>query len=337
MPVARLIDVAQYAGVSMKTVSNVVNGYQHVRPATRERVQAAIEALGYRPNATARQLVTGRTRTIAFVVWATDVPYYGEVARALQVAAHKHGLRLAVEQITPRDEPERTALRDRDRGLVDGVIFHAVHLTETDLEDLEPDYPLVLLGEAIQPASIDHVGVDNTAAAAAMTAYLIDQGRRSVAYLGCQPEPMGQTSRQRLAGYRNALADAGLTPEPRRELVLERLTADCGYESVSRALSDGVEFDALFCRDDLVATGAIHALHDHRVAIPEQVAVAGWDNLRFSRHMTPPLTTIATDRDEIAQAAVELLIDRMNGFTGAGRHRLADWWMVERQSTGGHD
>ncbi|WP_152364384.1 LacI family DNA-binding transcriptional regulator [Microlunatus speluncae] len=335
MAAPRLIDVARHAGVSMKTVSNVVNGYRHVRPDTRQRVQSAIDALGYRPNASARRLATGRTGTIAVVVWTTDVPYFGEIARALQIAAQAHGQRVVVEQLTPRTEPERAVLQNRDRGLVDGVIFHPVRLTADDLANLQPDFPLVLLGEAIRPTAIDHVGVDNVAAAAAMTEHLIRGGRRSIAFLGRQREPMGETSRQRLTGYRQALAAAGLPHDPSRELLLDGLSADGGYRVVAAALAGGTRFDALFCRDDLLAAGAIHALHDHGVSIPEQVAVAGWDDLQISRHLTPSLTTLATDKAGTAETAVELLIDRMNGFTGAGRHRQVEWRVVERASTRG--
>ena len=137
----RLEDVAKLAGVSMKTVSNVVHDYQHVSPATRERVQAAIDQLGYRPNLTARTLATGRTGMMALAIPEIDQPYFAEIARHIGEEATRRGYRIIVEQTLNDIEAERAVIRDREEGLVDGVIFQPVRIDTMEIARLRPDTP----------------------------------------------------------------------------------------------------------------------------------------------------------------------------------------------------
>lgn len=333
MSTPRLIDVAALAGVSMKTVSNVVNGTGSASPATRARVQAAIDELGYRPNATARRLATGQTGTISVAVSSVTVPYFAEISNLLDRAAREARLRVVIEQTHGDRDNELAILAERERGLVDGVIFHPVALTPEDLADRSPGFPLVLLGEGPAPAAIDHVMIDNETAAREMTAHLISRGCRHIAFLGIEGRALTHTTGQRFAGYRQALKAAGLRADRRRYLRIDRYSADEGYRAVADAIDGGIPLDGIVCRDDSLATGALHALHSRGVSVPADVAVTGWDDLIIARHLWPPLTTVGPNKPNIARTALQLLTERVHGYKGPGRHEIVASELVDREST----
>src|SRR5687768_14889540 len=205
-----LRDVAALAGVSVKTVSNVVNGYVHVTEATRTRVQAAIAELNYRPNLAARQLRQGRSDVIALALPELDLPYFAELARSVIKSAEERGWTVLIDQTDGRVEREQLVL-DGIRGrLIDGLIFSPIALGAEELGRRRDTVPLVLLGERVYDGPADHVSIDNVAAAREATAHLVGLGRRRIAAIGDQPRPQSQTAHLRRRGYQEALAEAGL-------------------------------------------------------------------------------------------------------------------------------
>ena len=333
MGTPRLTDVAIRAGVSMKTVSNVVNGTGSASPATRARVQAVIEEIGYRPNVTARRLATGQTGTISVAVSSVTVPYFAEISNRLDRIARQQQLRVVIEQTHGDRNNELAVLEERERGLVDGDIFHPVALTPDDLASQRPGFPLVLLGEGPAPQGVDHVMIDNVAAARELTMRLIDHGCREIAFLGTERHALAHTTRQRFDGYKKALRASKIRLDRRLRLTVDRYSADDGYRAVTEAIDNGVPFDGIVCRDDSLAAGALHALHARGVMVPDDVAVAGWDDLIISRHLWPPLTSVEPDKEAIVEAALRLLHDRIHGFDGPGRHEIVASRLVERRST----
>ncbi len=329
----RLQDVAQRAGVSMKTVSNVVHGYQHVSAQTRERVQAAIDELGYRPNLTARRLATGRTGMIALALPEMDQPYFAEIARLIGEEATRRGYRILIEQTLGEVEAERAVLRDRAEGLVDGVIFHPVRIGTVEISRIQPETPLVLLGEAALPLTADHVMIDNAAAARDAVRLLLHQGRRRIAFLAAVRDDITASTRVRLLGYQEALVDAGIAPDP--DLVFESrsFALDDGVRVVSQALDTGIDFDAIFCRDDLFGLAAMRALAAAGRSVPDDVSVLAWDDTAFARYSTPPLSSVTPDKKALVSTAFDLLVDRIGGFDGLGRHLLTPYSITQRATT----
>ncbi|MFE7870054.1 LacI family DNA-binding transcriptional regulator [Micromonospora humida] len=328
----RLKDVAERAGVSVKTVSNVVNGYQHVRPETRARVEAAIAELRYRPNLSARNLRKGRTGVIALAVPELDVPYFAELARHVVAAAADHGWTVLIDQTGGGREREKVAAAGVGDHMIDGLIFSPLSLSADDLVGLE--LPMVLLGERTDHGRADHVMIDNVAAAREMTAHLIGLGRRRVAAVGAQHTPEGAGARLRLAGYTAALADAGIGYD-------ERLVADTpawhradGAAAMRHLLASGVRPDAVFCFSDTLALGALRALHEAGLRVPADVAVAGFDDIEDGRFSVPTLTTVSPDKERIARLAVDLLAGRLAGERDApAREVTAPHRLAFREST----
>jgi len=348
---ATLHDVAARANVSIKTVSNVVHDYKHVRPDTRERVLAAIEELGYRPNINARGLRSGRTGVIGLALPELSLSYFGELADAVIRAAEKRSLVVLVEQLGGGDRQREIAMLSSPRlQLTDGLIFSPLGMGMDDRHLLDVPYPLVLLGERIFGGPTDHVTMKNTEAARAATRHLLERGCRRILVLGAHEDHAIGSASLRLRGYREALDEAGVPYD--RSLVVparewHRLD---GARAMRDVLAAGAHFDAVFGLNDTLALGALRALQEVGLRIPADVAVIGFDGLDETQYSLPTLSTIDPGRDEIAETAVRVLADRIErgarsgaGGGGAGavgaardaapREYLADFRLIEREST----
>ena len=330
-----LKDVAARAGVSIKTVSNVVNGYVHVAPPTRARVQAAIDALGYVPNLAARRLRSGRSGVIALAVPELRSPYFAELAGRIVQAAERRSWTVLIDLTDGSPERERSLAAGLRRHAVDGLIL-SPRAPAGQEPALRTDIPVVLLGGRVGAGRADHVAVDDTAGAADATRHVAELGRRRIAVIGVPGAPSAVPARQRLAGYRAALDRAGLPRDPALEVSVDNFHRADGAAAMTRLLDSGARPDAVFCCTDLLALGAIRTLLCRGVAVPGDVAVIGFDDIEDGRFSTPTLSTIAPDSARIAQLAVELLAERLGGGSGAAgspRELRVDHRLVVREST----
>jgi LacI family repressor for deo operon, udp, cdd, tsx, nupC, and nupG len=332
-----LRDVAEKSGVSIRTVSNVVNGYAPVAEATRVRVQATIDALGYRPNLMARSLKQGRSRVIALVVPELDVPYFAELTRLVIAEARAHGYTVIIDQTDGDELQERELVIQNSRSLgFDGVILSPVALSQSDLSSRATTVPIVLLGERISSSGVDHVAIDNVAAAREATTHLISRGRRRIAAIGDQPYNTGETAQLRTLGYRQAHEQAGIAIDETLIVPSNRFHRDNGARAMEGLLAREVRPDALFCYNDLLALGAMRVALTHGLRIPEDLAIVGFDNIEDGQYSTPTLTTIAPDKAEIARQAVSQLIARVESTdTNEPREIRAGYSLLVRESTAG--
>lgn len=328
----RLQDVAEHAGVSTKTVSNVVNDYPHVTPEMRAKVLRSIAKLGYRPNATARRLATGRTGTLALAVSDVRIPYFAELAQTVAKQAATRGYRLLLEQTGDSIEAERSMLLGRESGLIDGLIFQPSKLETAELAQYTLQAPMVLIGENAAPDSVDNVMIDNIRAARRATSQLLALGRRRIAFVGHEAAGISETSRQRLQGMHLALAEAGLPVQPELEIPTAAIGAAEAEEAVGAALDAGMDVDGIFCRDDLSALGTLRALRVRGLRVPEDIAVVGWDDVAWARFIHPTLTTVRPNIDRLAQMALDLLEERIAGEAGPGRHLIVEHSLIVRES-----
>jgi DNA-binding LacI/PurR family transcriptional regulator len=332
---ASLKHVAALAGVSVKTVSNVVNGYAHVTDGTRARVQKAIDELHYRPNLAARQLRQGGSDVIALALPELDLPYFAELARSVIKCAEDKGWTVLIDQTDGLVEREQLVL-DGIRGrLIDGLIFSPIALGADDLERRRDTTPLVLLGERVFDGPADHVAIDNVAAARAATGHLVGLGRRRIAAIGDQGEPTSQTAHLRLRGYQAALAEAGLPARPEWVVEVDRYHRADGASAMRRLLELPDPPDAVFCFNDLMALGALREAHERGVRVPEDLAVVGWDDIEEGRFSTPTLTTISPDKHRIASQAVDLLAARLGAGSEPPHEVTAPFTLAVRESTAG--
>jgi len=332
----RLRDVAERAGVSVKTVSNVVHDYVHVAPPTRHRVQVALEELNYRPNLSARTLRRGRSGVIALALPALDMPYFAELTRFVVEAAGERGWTVLVEQTDGLREREQVVTAGVRGHLIDGLILSPVALGAEELVRRPDDPPLVLLGEKIDDDVADQVGIDNVEAARVATTHLLDLGRRHVGAIGYQDASESQSGvaalRQR--GYESALEAYGVTLDASLAISVAGYRRTDGAVAMRALLDQPHPPDSVFCFNDLLALGGLRVLKERGVRVPEDLAVIGLDDIEDGRFSSPSLSTIAPDKEAIARTAVEMLQQRIiSGATAPQGGATVDFALVVREST----
>jgi DNA-binding LacI/PurR family transcriptional regulator len=311
-----LRDVAAHAGVSPRTVSNVVNGFDHVSPAMRAKVQAALDELRYEPNQLARSLRRGRTGIINLFIPNIASPYFAELAHEVVEHAGRRGYTVLIDE-TGGSRARELALMDvaaRSRW-VDGVLFSPLGLDGRALAGLRASsIPVVLLGERTGRATHDHVGIDNLAAARDATEHLVDLGRRRIGAVGGKAGRTDATSRLRLRGHRSALRAAGLPVEESLYGRTADYTRGQSALAVRHLLACDDPPDGLVCFAAEVATGALHELNLRGVQVPGDVSVVTFDHVEEGRFASPSLTSIGPDKAAIADSALEMLVERIGGL-----------------------
>jgi LacI family transcriptional regulator len=322
--------VAARAGVSPTTVSHVLSGKRMVGAATRARVEAAIRDLGYRPSAAARQLRTKRSRMVAVIVPDITNPYYSTLIRGLADAVGADEYGTYVCNTDGSLERERLFLHDvLDRG-VDGIVMASVTAaTEPELAARRFGTPIVGVGGHHDQLDMDVVTADHQVGARAATTHLLRRGARRVAMI--QGPPDGGDERDR--GYVEALREAG--HEVRPELMVRGDWTRAGGRAAMRALMAlQPRPDAVFCANDLTAIGAMDVARELGLRIPEDVALAGFDDVEAATLVTPPLTTVRNPAYETGREAGRLLVSRMTGeYDGPGRLVVLRCELVERASS----
>ncbi|WP_327178418.1 LacI family transcriptional regulator [Streptomyces sp. NBC_01335] len=319
-----LKDVALRAGVSPRTVSNVVNGSAPVAEQTRLRVQQAIDELGYRPNLAARSLRAGRTGIIGLAIPELHSPYFAELAGLLVEEAQRRSWTVIIDQTLGDAEAERRLLTGDGGRVMDGLVISPWALEARDLTATARALPVVLLGERSPGGLADRVAVDNVAAADEATTHLLERGRRRVAAIGLQPHLENGTAEQRAAGYRRALRRAGIEPRPAWERSVTALHRSDGARAMAELLDGGGGAgggtgwgsgdevpDAVFAFSDELALGALHTAHARGVRVPEDLAIVGFDDIEDGRFSHPGLTTVSPDKRQIAARALQCLADRV--------------------------
>lgn len=306
-----LKDVAARAGVSIKTVSNVVNERPYITDHTRRRVLAAIEALHYRPNLSARHLRTGRVGVLALAIPDLGNTYFADIGNAVSAAAADHGYTVLLDYTNGERANEALVVNGLRPHLIDGVLLSPLALEIDDLRPERAGIPLVLLGERLFGAPYDHIVPDNVAAARLATRHLLGLGRRRIAAIGVQDIQSGETARLRLRGYDEALAEVGLAIDPALLVPATSFHRADGARAMRRLLALDQPPDAVFCFNDLLALGAMRALHDAGCRVPEDVAIVGYDDIEEGLFATPSLTTISPDKAAIGRLAVSLLVERI--------------------------
>lgn len=304
---ATVKDVAARAGVSPKTVSNVMNGTFQVAPATRERVEQAMAELDYVPNFSARGLRNGRTGMIALALPELNTAYSAELTHHFVHQARTHGWAIQIEETKGGPEPEHQLLLKARAHLVDGLVLNPISLETSAIQPGVTLPPVVVIGEVDQPI-VDHVWIDNVAASTAMVRHLAGRGHHRIAAIGTMDS---ESARLRQVGYRRGLTESGLPFDPALEIATTTWGPSGALDTVTALLDRVPDVDALFCFTDALAMGALHALAAVGRRIPRDVAVVGYDDVWESAYLTPALTTIGFDKAELARIALDLLARRI--------------------------
>ena len=326
-------DVAKRAGVSAMTVSRVINRSNYISPKTRERVEAAVAELGYVPNTLARSLRMKGTQTLALVLSDITNPFFTTLGRGVQDAARAQGFNVIFcntdESETEQAEQLITLVQKR----VDGVLLVPAASSAEPVAYLKKHkIPVVVLDRRVQGCSVDSVRCDSELGAYQLTKLLLDLGHRRIAVLS-GPEAVS-TASDRVAGYRRALAEAGCSPAA--ELVFHGTYTLAGGRQMARAaLAQSPRPTAFFAANNFIAIGAYQALKETGLRVPEDVAIAAFDDLPLTMMVEPFFTVVAQPAYEMGQHAIQLLLARLGGEEPAEcREVILPFELIVRQSGG---
>jgi LacI family transcriptional regulator len=298
-------DVARAAGVSVATVSRVYNGGQLVREETRQRVRDVGGRLGYTPHGAARSLITSRTSTLGVILPDLYGEFFSEVIRGIDQAAQRHGYHLLVSSSHDARPEVEAALRSM-RGRVDGLILMWPDMdADAAIRNLPAGFPLVLLHAPVEPDAFDVITIANFDGAYAMIRHLLDLGHTRIAII--QGIAGNFDASERLRGYRAALANRGIGQAAELE-VQGNFTEDSGYQAAEQLLRVSPRPSAIFAANDAMAIGALSALRRAGVRVPDEIAVAGFDDIPMARFLDPPLSSVHVDMTALGERATLRLL-----------------------------
>ena len=324
-------DVAEQAGVSVTTVSHVINNSRPVNPDTRDRVEQAMQVLGYQPNVLARSLRRGKTHTIGVILPDNANPYFAEVVRGIEDTTFTQGYSVILCNSDNDLDKEHLYTNVLIEKQVDGIIFVAAGLSEENISNLQKrGVPSVLVDRQVGGVQLDSVFADNQAGGFLATNHLVGLGHNSIA---CITGPRGvRSSSERVAGYRQALDAAGIKSNP--DWVVEGdFQYQSGFAAAKQMMQDGKSPSAIFACNDLMAIGAYRFAHENQLRIPRDISIIGFDDIRLAEFTNPPLTTVRQSKDRMGTRAAELLLERIGNGKIEIRQEIVSVQLVVRAST----
>lgn len=323
-------DVAEKANVSVATVSRVLNESDSVREETEKQVLDAVDALDYLPNEAARNLRTQKTRTVGVLLPNMHGEFFAQVTRGLDQRAREDGHHVLVSN-SHTDETEAKSVIQSLLGRVEGLIILWPRLDIEFLETLVPDdLPIVLLSTSVDTTRFRTLSFDNRAGAYAAVEHLAEHGHERVAIL--TGGPANFDARERLAGYRDAVADLGLVADPALEIEGD-FTQEAGRAAVDRLRDLPAPPTALFASNDSMALGVLRGMHEAGLRVPEDLALIGFDDIPTARYAAPSLTTVRAPTLEMGRRAVDTLLEASTA-SGSPTHQTLETRLVRRESCG---
>ncbi|GAA5346782.1 LacI family DNA-binding transcriptional regulator [Planifilum fimeticola] len=327
---ATIKDVAKLAGVSISTASLALNNQPHVREETRKKVLEAAKQLNYQPNGIARDLKSSKTYTIGLILADLAGPFYSELIRGIQDVTASNGYDLvALSAVGENPKSVRYIQEKRTDGMI--IMAHNIS-TEMIRKAARPDFPIIVLDRKMEADHIYSVGVDNRKAAFEAVSYLLKKGYRRIGYLG---GPSNSTdNQQRFLGYRDALKAQGLKVEP-KWCLQGRFVKEGGYQAVKLLAAQDLLPEAIFSANDEMAIGAMEALEERGIKVPQEVAIVGFDDIQLARYVRPALTTVRQPMYDMGSMAASLLF-RLFQKDRSVRSVMLETELIIRESCGGN-
>ncbi|MGB9820293.1 MAG: LacI family DNA-binding transcriptional regulator [Pseudothermotoga sp.] len=319
-------DIAIRAGVSINTVSRALNNKPDISAQTKQKVLQAAKELGYIKDSNALSLKNGKTRIIGVVFEDSSNPFYAEVFKGIEFSARKHGYQIILMN-TERDYiNEIQAVRTLIEKRVDGMIISPTQFDDKDIEHLTNlDYPFVILGVHFENSQLDEVYSDDFTGGYLATQHLLQRGRRKI--LMINGYMYKSVAKMRYLGYVKAMQEYGLQPYHMVEI-------EEGYESSFNKIIElrNLEYDAIFCFNDVFAIAALKALRTLGKDVPEDVSIVGYDDISYASFVHPTLTTVRIDKFQEGIIAFELLYEKLNGKRDNPKQVVLDVDLVVRES-----
>ena len=328
---ASIKDVAREAGVSIATVSRVLNDIDVVNEDTKKKVKDAIKKLSYRPNIVARSLKTQKSSTIGIIIPDISNQFYPEIVRGCEDVANIYNYNIMLCNSDLDLDKEMESLRILKEKMIDGVIYMSNSIDQNVIGLIkELEMPVVLVETVDSDGIFPSVTIDNVVAAADAVKYLVNKGNKNIAYVGTSIEKVNALSK-RYKGYCDGLKEMGI--ELNKDLIyIGGVKPKDGYAGINAILDTGVKVDAVFCASDEIAMCVINALRDRNINVPGDVDVMGFNDIYSASVFYPKLTTIAQPMYDMGSVSMRMLIKSINNLEVEEKHFVLPYRIVERNS-----
>jgi len=314
--------LAAKAGVSINTASRAINDKPDINPLTKEKILRIAREIGYVPNASAVALRTQKTKTLGVIIADNNNPFYAEVLSGIEAEAKANNYHIILTNTRRDYQEEENAIELLLGKQVDGLLIAPVQEKNEDIYKLiDSKIPFVVVGRDYEDLSIDAVYSDELKGGYIATEYLIRKGFKNISYIG------GYTykspARRRLEGYKKALTDYGIAIKENL-IKIGDIDIKDGYNQTKDMFDQGINFQAIFAYNDMMAFGAVKAIKERGLEIPGDIGVVGYDNILFSSLVSPPLTTVNLKKDELGRESVRLLLSKINGYRKKNKKIVLD-------------
>ena len=335
-----IVEIAKRCGVGVSTVSRAINDHPNISEEKKKLILDKIRELGYVPNNSARNLKRAEGRSIAVLVKGMTNPFFNVMIKTMEADIISHGYTMVLQHVDPSEDECDTALKLTKEKKLSGIIFLGGMANRSGEKIANLTVPFVVstvgakLG-GINEADYSSVSVNDEAEAFKATKYLVSKGRRRIAiFAGAKDDT--SVGMLRLTGYKKALKECGISFDERLVRFLPdedpEYSYSNGYKAAKKLLSDGTEFDAVFAVSDVMAVGALRALYEAGVSVPEKCSVMGFDGIDLCDYCTPSLTTVSQPIEKMASKTSGILIDVLEG-KGEHTHLLFEGNIIERETT----
>ncbi len=313
-------DIARMSGVSITTVSRVLNNRPDVSAESRRKVLDVIESTNYIPNNSARDLVKTKSDAIGLVVRGISNPFYTDIIHAVEAGITGGGYTMVMQQIgSCDDELKQAAVMEREKRLLGLVLLGGrFDYSAADLALLNVPFVCCSFGNhygTLEHADYSSVSIADMENACRATRYLIENGHKRIAALITRPDDHS-ISQLRYEGYCKALTDAGITPDDSLVICTDTFNIQAAYQAMNRTLDSGADFTAVFAISDNMAIGAMRALREHGHTVPDDCSVIAIDGIEVSDYIDPPLTTLCQPMEKMGRRSIEILLDMIEGRAG---------------------
>lgn len=329
---ANIHDVAKEAGVSISTVSRVIQGASNVSPDTRARIEDAIQRLNYHPNRLAQQFRTQHTKNILVIVPEFGNTFFSQILAGIEHVASKNDYSILMVDSHNNGSIESKCYDMLAQKLVDGIITFSISIPKEELRQLAKQYPIVVGCRYFGDGTIPNVTIDNIKATKDITSYMLNLGHKKILYLAGPSDML--IYRDRMNGYLEAVCERDLE-------INQNLIVNCessvrgGYDTVSSLIDrSNLQFSAIVASGDTMAIGAIRALNDRGIKVPDDIAVSGFDDIELSALFNPSLTTVRQPQRQIGIRAAEKLLDLISGKSLANGRDILNYELIIRESSG---
>jgi len=329
-------DIAKAANVSPSTVSRAIANNPRISEKTRKKIFKIIKEMNYHPNYIARSLANKSTNIIGVVVMGTTEkafhhPFFPEILRGIASLAYKNKYKILISSVNSLDEEKQLVDELTQSGIADGIILLSSRVNDPSISFLtDIKFPFVVVGRPENDNEANWVDNDNIAIGYKMTKHLIDIGCKDIAFLGVNSEYI--VTLDRMKGYKMALNDHHI-PIDQRLIVEGKFVDDTGYELMKKVLDRGIVPSGVIACDDLLAFGAIKYLNEKGLRVPDDVAVAGFNNVPLSNYFTPPLTSVEINAFSLGAKAFELFMSGMKSEHKSFNRAIIPAELVIREST----